>query len=158
LEDDAGPGTGRGYRKTLESDIDALPDGTDPNAAFVKARKKYVEGAKEVVGRLVSAAFAYIDTAVKKHNALEAEKAQELAAQRQKEWDADEREILPVSDYGKSNIDEAFAEVFAYYCLDRKLTADQEASFKAVLLKKDRTASKVAARWLNASGVDSRHV
>jgi hypothetical protein len=66
----------------------------------------------------------------------------------QKAWDEEVREILPVSEYGKTNIDEAFAEAFKFYVLGMKMNADQKASFKAVLLDKDRAASKVAERYL----------
>jgi hypothetical protein len=61
--------------------------------------------------------------------------------------------VLPVSDYGASNIDEAFAEAFAWYVLRRKMNADQEASFKAVLLDKDRRSvtSKTASRSTSAA-------
>ena len=45
----------------------------------------------------------------------------------------DPRKVLPVSDYGKTNISEAFAEVFAHYVLERSMTRDQVDSFKAVL-------------------------
>jgi len=41
--------------------------------------------------------------------------------------------VPAVSDYGKSNIDEAFAEVFAHYVLGYDITQDQAESFRAVL-------------------------
>lgn len=39
----------------------------------------------------------------------------------------------PVSRYGKSNIDEAFAEVFAHYVMEQDMTRDQADSFKHVM-------------------------
>ncbi len=39
----------------------------------------------------------------------------------------------PVSRYGKSNIDEAFAEAFAHYVMDKDMTRDQADSFKHVM-------------------------
>lgn len=138
----------RNYRALLDDAINALPDGTDTARAFSIARGNFVDHAKRLVTTVTLTAMIYVDRAVQLHNEVEQGKIKVKEEARQKEWDADSREILPVSAYGKSNIDEAFAEVFAYYCLDRKLTADQEASFRAVLLDKDRTASKVASRWL----------
>lgn len=41
--------------------------------------------------------------------------------------------VLPVSDYGKSNAVEAFAEAFAWYVTGRDMDRDQIESFKAVL-------------------------
>lgn len=63
----------------------------------------------------------------------------------------DPRMILPVSQYGRSHIDEAFAEVFMYYVLERDMNRDQLESFKSVL----KTASleeRVASRYLIAAG------
>jgi len=41
--------------------------------------------------------------------------------------------VTPVSNYGRTNIDEAFAEVFAHYCLNKDITRDQLESFKTVV-------------------------
>jgi hypothetical protein len=41
--------------------------------------------------------------------------------------------VIPVSEYGKTRIEEAFAEVFLHYCQNRDMTRDQLESFKAVL-------------------------
>lgn len=43
------------------------------------------------------------------------------------------RGVEPVSEYGKNNAVEAFAEVFAWYCTGLVLNADQEASFRRVI-------------------------
>lgn len=43
--------------------------------------------------------------------------------------------VVPVSDYGKSNPDEAFAEAFAHFILGYDMTSDQAESFKSVLKK-----------------------
>jgi hypothetical protein len=45
----------------------------------------------------------------------------------------DTRPVPAVSDYGRSNIDEAFAEVFMRFVLERELTRDQLESFRSVL-------------------------
>lgn len=44
--------------------------------------------------------------------------------------------VLPVSHYGETNAVEAFAEVFAWYCLGADLDQDQLESFRAVLSSK----------------------
>lgn len=53
------------------------------------------------------------------------------------DWDRkfreDVRPVVPVSDYGGSNIDEAFAEAFAHYVLDKAMDRNQLESFKSVL-------------------------
>jgi len=41
--------------------------------------------------------------------------------------------VLPVSEYGKNNAVEAFAEAFAWYCTGRDMNRDQIESFRAVL-------------------------
>lgn len=56
-----------------------------------------------------------------------------------------------VSDYGQTNIDEAFAEVFAHYVMNKDMTRDQLESFKSVLNKGhgvSRLASKVSQRFV----------
>lgn len=41
--------------------------------------------------------------------------------------------VLPVSEYGKTNAVEAFAEAFMWYCVGRDMNRDQIESFRAVL-------------------------
>ena len=43
--------------------------------------------------------------------------------------------VFPVSTYGRSNIEEAFAEVFARYVLEKNITRDQVESFRSVLAR-----------------------
>jgi hypothetical protein len=117
-------------------------DDTGLTSAFEKRRAAFVEAAKEHATELQKKAFAYIDRMISLSN--------EAQSQQEKAWDADSRDVTPVSDYGKSNISEAFAEAFAHYVLDLGMNADQEASFKAVLLDKDKMASTVVDRWLEA--------
>jgi hypothetical protein len=56
--------------------------------------------------------------------------------------------VTPVSDYGATNISEAFAEVFMHYVTGKAIGPDQRDSFKSVLKK---LATRVAARF--AAGV-----
>jgi DNA topoisomerase IB len=43
--------------------------------------------------------------------------------------------LAPVSDYGKTNASEAFAEVFSYYCSGMNVSKDQAESFKHIVKK-----------------------
>lgn len=52
-----------------------------------------------------------------------------------KDEDGFEKPVAPVSDYGASSIEEAFAEVFERYVLNVDLARDQLESFKKVLTK-----------------------
>jgi hypothetical protein len=67
---------------------------------------------------------------------------------RQEAWEADPRAVLPVSEYGKSNIGEAFAEVFAHYVLGADLTRDQLESFRSVLSSEDDVLARIVRRFL----------
>lgn len=49
------------------------------------------------------------------------------------EYEKDPRKVLPVSSYGASSTEEAFAEVFMKYVMNADITRDQMESFKAVL-------------------------
>ena len=51
----------------------------------------------------------------------------------QRTLDPDTSKVLPVSEYGKSHVDEAFAEVFAAYVLGQDMTRDQLESFRSVV-------------------------
>lgn len=140
--------------RAVEKKLNAYPDGpNDWNAIFKKERSYWVAEATDLLNVAEAAARAYVSECVLGYNEKQKTFADDAVKQWQQEQDAVEKPVLPVSDYGESNADEAFAEVFAYYVLDRKMNADQEASFKAVLLDRDRMASKVAERWLSADSV-----
>lgn len=49
--------------------------------------------------------------------------------------DGAEKPVTPVSNYGKSSIEEAFAEAFAHYVLGDDMDLDQAESFRSVLRK-----------------------
>jgi len=53
----------------------------------------------------------------------------------ERKLDPDESKVMPVSEYGKTNPEEAFAEVFAHYVLNQDMTRDQSESFQSVLKK-----------------------
>jgi hypothetical protein len=93
------------------------------------------ETLKTLFEELVSNAFIYLDFAFLEHN----KKIQEqsgpdiLTKFWQDSYDNNPNPVVPVSDYGKSNIDEAFAEAFMHYVVEDDMTRDQLESFKAVL-------------------------
>lgn len=58
-----------------------------------------------------------------------------------------EKPVAPVSDYGKSSIEEAFAEAFTHYVLGKDMDRDQVESFRSVLATEDR----VSQRYLTAA-------
>lgn len=55
-------------------------------------------------------------------------------------------QVPGVSDYGKTISAEDFAEVFAWYCLDRKLTRDQLERFKKFLGRKQQRGASTKER------------
>lgn len=93
----------------------------------------------------ITAATIYVDASFEAHNRLEKAKGDDNLKKWDEQYENDTRPVKPVSDYGGSNIDEAFAEVFAYYVLDKELDRDQIESFKAVL----KTASFRRAAFAN---------
>lgn len=85
-------------------------------------------------------------------------KVRQMVLRRNKDFDAYEDSfsknpapVVPVSDYGKSNIDEAFAEAFMHYVLDRDMSNDQRESFRQVL-KKQANSLQGIARVSEVSG------
>jgi len=62
-------------------------------------------------------------------------------------------DVIPVSDYGKSNPEEAFAEAFAHYVLGKDMTRDQMESFREVSFGRT-SAQRVAQRYLEAGYLD----
>jgi hypothetical protein len=121
---------------------------------FEDQRSAFVAEGNALVTALEKAGTEYIKNCVRSSDEANAERLKEIdrvEAEREKEWEADARQILPVSGYGKTNTSEAFAEAFLHYVTDQRMNADQEASFKAVLLDKDRTAARVAERWVGSS-------
>lgn len=135
--------------RVIEKKLNAYPDGpNDWNVIFKKERSYWVAEATDLLNVAEATARLYVSECILGYNAKQKTFADDAINQWQAEQDAITKPVLPVSDYGTSNIDEAFAEAFMFYVMDQKMNADQEASFKAVLLNKDRMASKVAERWL----------
>jgi len=59
------------------------------------------------------------------------------------ENDEDKFTVIPVSTYGRTNIDEAFAEAFMHYVCGKDMTRDQIDSFKAVLKKAENRTDEL---------------
>jgi len=62
----------------------------------------------------------------------------------------DPRQVLPVSEYGNTNADEAFAEVFAHYVTGENMTRGQLESFRSVLTASENPslAEVIVQRYL----------
>lgn len=150
--------------QTIKGEIHALPEpATAPEdldaywaGIFKPIQKKWIDDILQKVDAAVATAYIYIDAAVQANNEAE----QEIAVRLQRNWEEQSKELAkrvpPVSDYGEKHIDEAFAEVFAYYIMGKNMTQDQIESFKAVV--KTATASKVASRYLVAQKISQRYL
>lgn len=93
----------------------------------------WLKEADGVINEASAAAHTYIDAVIQEHNTNESTANERRLKRWQEIEDADTRPVTPVSDYGKSNIDEAFAEVFAHYVIGYDMSQDQIESFKTVL-------------------------
>lgn len=138
--------------RAVESRLNAYPDGpNDWNEIFKKERARWIEEGTQRLDHAEAVAILYATECVIGYNDKQRSLAQDAMAEWQSEQDAIvNKPVKPVSNYGATNIDEAFAEAFLHYVLEGDMDADQEASFKAVLLDKDRTAGRVAALWIRA--------
>jgi len=74
----------------------------------------------------------YLMATMKGHNETAKIEAEKAKTEIDTAWGADPRQVMPVSDYGSSNIDEAFAEVFMKYVMGDDMNRDQLESFKSV--------------------------
>lgn len=65
-----------------------------------------------------------------------------------------EKPVTPVDDYGASTIEEAFAEVFEHYCLEKNINRDQLESFRSVLSsEEDPLVADLVARFLRCNPI-----
>lgn len=98
-------------------------------AEFKRQQKIWVADTLRQLDDVVDVAYGYAGFAVRTHNEEEeAEYTNRLNA-------IPGGEIEPVSDYGQSNIVEAFAEAFVYYLMGNSMSYDQKESFKSVLTR-----------------------
>lgn len=149
--------------KDLGSEVDRLRDDvyktkgklTEHFEDFSLVRPEGKDGwlaeARQLIDQLVSEALIFIDFAVQKHNERAKEKLQSDPATLEwmESFEKNPAPVVPVSTYGASNIDEAFAEVFAHYVLEYEITRDQAESFRAVL--KTATLEEQVARRYQAT-------
>lgn len=96
--------------------------------------REWVEDARRLVFRMGKVSYAYVELAEKLG---------------QREYDPkDKRDVPAVSDYGKSNISEAWAEAFSHYVLEFDMTQDQIESFKSVFSSTDeKLTERVVLAW-----------
>lgn len=134
-------------RKVFDLDQDistAMHDTPEPSyrvddldAYWAEQLKRIVPAWRDDVQELLRAAFEaanlYIGKAVHDFLEVESDKARQRVDEWKNRYDADQRDVEPVSDYGKNNESEAFAEVFAHYVTGLDMDRRQLESFKAVL-------------------------
>lgn len=140
----------------LEKQVNATPEPAGPieslnkfwAQAFRRVLSSWLEEANQKLEMAVTTAYIYIDAAVQAYNEKENSKADRLEKEWQESWDKDERPVTPVSNYGKSNIDEAFAEVFAHYVLEFDMNRDQLESFRTVLSFEKGLLNRIMRRFL----------
>lgn len=149
--------------KDLGFEVDGLKDDVYKTKAEVtehfenftlvrpEGKNEWLTQASALISQIVVEANIYVDFAVQKHNERAQEKLKNDPATLEwvESFDRNPAPVAPVSTYGASNIDEAFAEVFAHYVLEYDITRDQAESFRAVLTA--GIASRVAARFAKGS-------
>jgi hypothetical protein len=91
---------------------------------------------------LAANALIYLDFAAQRHNEIIKERMGPAFREWAESYDRNPNPVPAVSDYGKSNTHEAFAEVFAHYVMEYNITRDQVESFRSVLAR-TKTASSV---------------
>jgi hypothetical protein len=126
------------------------PDEEAKNTAFKAILAAWAKKGIALIDESMKTSFAFIDESIKDSNAKELQETNiELRTKAwEDEWDADPREVLPVSDYGRSNIGEAWAEVFRSYVMNWDMSRDQLETFKLILKRSSLvTAEQVLARF-----------
>lgn len=125
-------------KEALSKFLDKDPKREDYLAEFKRLKTAWLNGAVSVLQAYRNASYKYVDTAVR---VTEAKAAEEYAMFPMG------GKVEPVSEYGRSNVVEAFAEVFERYVLGTDMNRDQLESFKSVL-KRTASPTKVASRFL----------
>jgi len=120
---------------------------------FKPVRERWVQDGLNLIETSIAGGLAYIDISVRAFN----EQVKDEIEQKLKEQARQDqhKQVLPVSNYGGSNIDEAWAEVFSHYVLGKDMNRDQLESFKSVL----KQASLVSRYKMSRTVVlDQAHV
>ena len=126
----------------IQKRVNRYPDGTDWSVAWKEVKAQWLNESYALIDAAVKTADDLINARVKAQN----DKVDAKLKENSDAYSKDTRQVAPVSDYGKSNIDEAFAEVFAHYVVGKDMNRDQLESFKEVLLSKDKRAASQGPR------------
>lgn len=94
---------------------------------------QWVSTARDRIEALTNALNEGLQVGIEEFNEKENSKYPAALDKWKKEMDEDDRPVSPVSDYGSSNIDEAFAEAFMHYVCEKDMNQDQIESFRTVL-------------------------
>jgi len=146
--------------KDLGSEVDRLKDDVYKTKAKLtehfedftllrpEGKDTWLTEARQLISQIVSEALIFIDFAVQKHNERAKEKLKNDPATLEwmESYEKNPAPVAPVSTYGASNVDEAFAEVFAHYILEYNISRDQVESFRSVL-KTAMLEEQVARRY-----------
>jgi hypothetical protein len=124
-------------------------------AIYEDERNIWIHEVNRLLAEAKKAAEKYLDVTIEAYNRKVMFGEEEHEKTRTKEFEEDPRPVTPVSDYGKSNIDEAFAEVFAHYVLEMDMNRDQLESFRSVLSSVQEHPQETGAEW--AKGYFTRH-
>jgi hypothetical protein len=132
----------------LSNKIQSLPDGTDFQKVFDEERTEWIVEMQTRMMETEGVAYQLIIDL----NELQNRKVEEAEKEISPHIDPnDPRSILPVSEYGKSNIDEAFAEVFEHYVTGKDMNRDQLESFRSVLASKKVSLAQQVVNRFHAS-------
>jgi hypothetical protein len=132
---------GWSFEEDLKRNFNRTPEPSGPIAdpdkylltAFKKCVSDWIDVARQAVDLAVASGLTFLDFAFQSENEIEKGRGDRMVKDWDDAWDNDPRQVMPVSDYGKSNIDEAWAEAFAHYVLDLDMTRDQLESMRSVL-------------------------
>ena len=121
---------------------------------FDRERKKWIESVKHEIDNAVADTLIYIDYATQEYNKEVLAKQTEAEKEYEESYKNDPRPVEPVSDYGKSNVSEAFAEAFSHFVREANMNRDQLESFRSVLSssKHNNIVENVLKRWCTLRG------
>lgn len=142
-----------GMLKTIEDDMDKLMPRVyaaqkDSRYDRIALREKtyakvvgdWVKAFKNEVVAVQERAKKFAGRFFRAYNDLALDDYHQLSKEAQLKWEKDPR-VPPVSEYGKSNISEAFAMAFEYYVTGRNMTRGQIETFKQVLVGREGLAA-----------------
>lgn len=135
---------GSGYTD-LSNDIREIYRSLDRISTTPSKFKPWRSEFESVLASAVATAYVVIDMMVVDYN-----------ESINKVWNEDPRQVAPVSNYGKTNTAEAFAEAFMHYVLELDMDRDQIDSFKSVLNRSDVRLSNEELAGLVALQFQSR--